>query len=78
MNRLAKTVLVTILVMIAASSLWAASAEHFAVIRLAAYIPGSTTSTRYDEDFTMEANAYNFSYSMQQVARTKIFLVMAI
>lgn len=77
MNTLAKTVLVTILFLIAVSSLGATSAENTAVMRLAAYIPKNTTSTRYDKGFAMEAYTYNFSYSMRQVAGTKVFFVMA-
>ena len=51
--------------------------KETAVIRLAAYIPEKTSSTRYDKGFFVESNAYNFSYSMQQIASTKVFFVIA-
>lgn len=80
MKKLAKTVLAPILLALVASCLWAApmkETKETAVIRLAAYIPEKTSSTRYDKGFFVESNAYNFSYSMQQIASTKVFFVIA-
>ncbi len=77
MKQLAKTVLMTILLAIGASSLWAAPMKETASIRLTAYIPENATVTMYYEGFFVESYAYKFSYSMQQVARTKVFSVMA-
>lgn len=77
MKKLAKTLLMTFLIAIIASSLWAAPTKETAVIRLTAYIPEKASVKIYDEGFFVESYAYKFSYSMHQGARTKIFSVMA-
>jgi|GEM_PF-5032376 len=77
-NALAKTILVSILVALVTSCLWAATVNEISVIRLTAHIPENTTFTRYNDGFIMRSNSNNFSYSMQQVARTQMVFVMAL
>jgi len=77
MKKLAKTVLVTILLAIVATSLFAASGGQTAVIRLTAYVPERTTFNTFDDEFIVASNANNFSYSVQQWAGTKMLFVMA-
>ena len=77
MKKLAKTLAVTLLLAIAATSLFAANGNETAVLRLTAYIPEKTTFTTTDDEFVVESNAYNFTYSIQEMARTKMFFVMA-
>lgn len=77
MKKLAKTVLVTILLAIAATSLFAVSGNETAVIRLTAYVPERTTFNTFDDEFVVASNAYNFSYSVRQLASTKMLFVTA-
>jgi len=77
MKKLARTVLVTILLAIAATSLFAATGSENAVARLTAYIPERTTFSTFDDEFIVASNANNFSYSVQQWTGTKMLFVMA-
>ncbi len=77
MNKLAKTLLVTIILAIAATSLFAAKGNETAVLRLKAYIAEKTTFNTLDDEFVVASNAHNFSYSVQQWADTKMLIVVA-
>lgn len=77
MKKLAITVALLILMAMAASSLFAANANQTAVLRLTAYIPEKTTFTTFDDMFVVDSNAYNFTYSVTEEARTKVLLVIA-
>ncbi|HKL59947.1 MAG TPA: hypothetical protein VJ863_08615 [Sphaerochaeta sp.] len=78
MNKIAKTALLTIILILATSCLWASSPrEETAVFRLTAYIPGNPTTTIDNDGFFVASYAYAYSYSMHQNARTKVFTVVA-
>lgn len=77
MKKLAKAVVVTILLAIATTSLFAANANDTAVIRLTAYIAPKTTFTTFDDSFVVESNAHNFTYAVQEINRTKLLFVVA-
>ena len=77
MKKVAITVVMIILFALVASSLSAFAMKETAVIRLTAFMPENTTFTKYDDDFFVGSYPYNFSYSIEQDARTKIFTVMA-
>ncbi len=77
MKKLAKTLAITILLAIAATSLFAASGNETAVLRLTAYIPERTSFNTLDDEFVVESNSYNFSYSVQESASTKMLFVVA-
>ena len=77
MKKLVKTALVTILLSIAATSLFAVSGSETAVIRLTAYVPEKTTFNTYEDEFIVASNAHNFSYSVLQRAGTKMLFVIA-
>ena len=77
MKKLAKTILVAILLSLAATSLFAISGNETAVIRLTAYVPEKTTFTTFEDEFIVATNAHNFSYSVQQWAGTKMLMVVA-
>ena len=77
MKKIAKTLLVTILLAIAATSLFAVSGNETAVIRLTAIVPEKTTFNTFDDEFIVASNAYNFSYSVQQMPSTKMLFVIA-
>jgi hypothetical protein len=76
-KKLAKTLLVTILLALAASSLFAINGNETAVLRLTAYVPEKTTFNTFDDEFIVASNAYNFSYSVQQMTGTKMLFVVA-
>ncbi|MGB4407078.1 MAG: hypothetical protein WBI82_09500 [Sphaerochaeta sp.] len=77
MKKLAKTLAITLLLVIAATSLFAANKNETAVLRLTAYIPEKTTFQTFDDEFIVNSNAYNFSYSVQQLANTRMLYVVA-
>ena len=77
MKKLVKTLAITLLLAIAATSLFAANGNETAVLRLTAYIPEKTTFQTVDDEFIVDSNAYNFSYSVQQWASTKMLHVVA-
>ena len=77
MKKFAKTLAVTLLLAIAATSLFAGNENETEVLRLSAYISEKTTFTADDEEFVVESNAYNFTYSIQEMARIKMLFVMA-
>ncbi len=77
MKKLAKIVLVALLLAIAATSLFAANANETAVLRLTAYVPEKSTFNTFDDDFVVQSNTNNFSYSIQQWAGTKMLFVVA-
>lgn len=77
MKKLAKVAVITILLAIATTSLFAANANETAVIRLTAYIPEKTTFTTYDDQFVVESNVHNFSYEVYESSRTKMLVVKA-
>jgi len=77
MKKLAKTLAITLLLAIAATSLFAANGNETAVLRLTAYIPEKTTFQTFDDEFIVDSNVYNFSYSVQQLANTKMLYVVA-
>ncbi|MBI9095723.1 MAG: hypothetical protein JEY71_12675 [Sphaerochaeta sp.] len=77
MKKLAKTLAITLLLAIAASSLFAATGNETAVLRLTAYIPEKTTFQTFDDEFVVDSNAFNFTYSVQQWANTKMLYVVA-
>jgi len=77
MKKLAMTLLVIILLATAASSLFAISGNETAVLRLTAYVPERTTFNTFDDEFVVASNASNFSYSVQQMASTKMLFVTA-
>ncbi|MBI9094439.1 MAG: hypothetical protein JEY71_06120 [Sphaerochaeta sp.] len=77
MKKLAKTLAITLLLVIAATSLFAANANETAVLRLTAYIPEKTTFQTFDNEFVVDSNAYNFTYSVQQWANTKMLFIVA-
>jgi len=77
MKRIAKTLLVTILLAVAATSLFAVSGNETAVIRLTAYVPERTTFNTFNDEFIVASNTYNFSYSVQQMSSTKMLFVIA-
>jgi len=77
MKKLAMTLLVTILLATAASSLFAISGNETAVLRLTAYVPERTTFNTFDDEFVVASNASNFSYSVQEFASTRMLFVVA-
>ncbi len=77
MKKLGKVVAVIILLAIASTSLFAATGNETAVLRLTAYIAEKTTFTTHDDMFIIESNANNFSYEVQETSRTKMLLVTA-
>ncbi len=77
MKKFAKTLFMTILLSLAATSLFAISGNETAVIRLTAYVPEKSTFTIGDDDCIVASNAHNFSYSVQQWANTKMLYVVA-
>ena len=77
MKKLAKTLAITLLLALAATSLFAANGNETAVLRLTAYIPEKTTFQTFDDEFIVDSNVYNFSYSVQQLANTKMLYVVA-
>ncbi len=77
MKKTAKTLLVTVILAIAATSLFAANGNETAVLRLTAYIAEKTTFSTLDDEFVVASNAHNFSYSVQQWADTKMLMIVA-
>ncbi|MFA6784171.1 MAG: hypothetical protein WC136_08090 [Sphaerochaeta sp.] len=77
MKKFAKSLLATVLVALAASSLFAATATDTAVLRLHAYIPEKTTFIATDYGFEVASNAYNFTYSVQEQDNNKTLFVVA-
>ncbi len=77
MKKLAKHLAITLLLVIAATSLFAANKNETAVLRLTAYIHEKTTFQTFDDGFVVDSNAYNFSYSVQQLANTRMLFVVA-
>ncbi len=77
MKKLVKVVVITVLLAIASTSLFAALANETAVIRLTAYIAEKTTFTTFDDMFVVESNAHNFTYTVQETSRTKMLFVVA-
>jgi len=77
MKKLAKTLAITLLLAIAATSLFAATQNETAVLRLTAFIPERTTFNTFDDEFVVESNSYNFSYSVQEFASTRMLFVVA-
>ncbi|NBK20694.1 MAG: hypothetical protein EOM68_01555 [Spirochaetia bacterium] len=77
MKKLAKTLAVVLLLVLATTSLFAANGNETAVLRLTAYISEKTTFNTSDDEFIVASNAHNFSYSVQQWAGTKMLFVVA-
>lgn len=77
MKKFAATLIITILLIVTATSLSAANGNETAVLRLTAYIPEKTTFNTFDDEFVVASNAYNFSYSIQEWASTKMLFVVA-
>ena len=77
MKKLARTLAITLLLVVAATSLFAANGNETAVLRLTAYIAEKTTFQTFNDEFVVDSNAYNFSYSVQEWANTKMLFVVA-
>jgi len=77
-KKLVKILAVTILLSIAATSLFAAKGNETAVLRLTAYIPEKTSFNIFEDDVIVTSNANNFSYAVQEWASTRMLLVTAI
>ncbi len=78
MKRTPKTLLVTMILALAASSLSAATLKYTSVMRLGAYIPKTLATTIHEEGVAIDAYAYTFSYSVKQVADTRVLYVVAL
>lgn len=77
MKKVAKIVVITILLAMVATSQLAASTNDPTVIRISAFVPEKSTFTTFDNSFIVESNTYNFTYSVHQTIRTKMLFVMA-
>lgn len=66
-----------ILLALLTSSLFAAGAHEFEVLKLNAYIPEKTTFRAGDMGFQIASNAYNFTYSIADQGMIRTLFVVA-
>lgn len=77
MKKLAKTLTVILFLALVATSLFGATENEYAVLRMTAYIPENTSFNTFDDEFVIASNAHNFTYAIQEMARTKMLFVFA-